>query len=120
MANIDYDHTKEKSRYNKNDYKKVIEAIFKESIDNIEKACVVHINYEKAYGYYRHELTQIRSRVSERLGKLVADDIHNSMITGRPTQALNPYLSANFLKYIERKMKSVDKAFQTSRRKYWR
>jgi hypothetical protein len=126
MANTDDEHTKEKIRYNKNDYKKDLEAIFKESINYMEMACE-HYDYEEgACAYYKNKQTEIRSLISERLGKLIADekliadDIHGSMITGRPTQILNPYLSANFLKYIERKMKKFDRAFQTLRRKYYR
>jgi hypothetical protein len=89
------------------DYKKEIEIIFKKSIDNIKKTCELDRS-ERAYEYFRNEQIQIRSRLSERLGKLIAerlivDDIYGSIITGRPTKGIKPTFIYKFLEVYRKK-----------------
>ena len=60
MADTDDEHTREKIRYIKINYKKEIDAIFLESIDSLEKAFDVYNVYEKVYKSYRYEQKNFR------------------------------------------------------------
>jgi|SRR5689334_5416478 hypothetical protein len=117
-VNTDDEHTEEKIEYNKTEYKKEVEAIFKESINQVEQS-FAYFSETKNYLQYRHTQMQIRLQASERLGVLIADDICDSMINGHPTQLLNPDLSVDLLKHIESKMKEMDRIYLGSWSKHF-